>query len=147
MRLQGRSNEDISALIEAVNKTGKAFLITTDLAGQTVARIACGGFMTQVAFSPSVGTCGNLWGICGESVGPCEEFVGPCGRSVGPGEQPWQLQCSRVLLAYHAWCLYTLGRNQHNLACHIVLCIACREPSDSDQKGMQMPMDAAEVHE
>ena len=48
-RLQGHSNEDTSALIEAVNKTGKAFLITTDLAGQTVARIACGGFKTQVA--------------------------------------------------------------------------------------------------
>ncbi|CAK0731796.1 hypothetical protein CVIRNUC_000044 [Coccomyxa viridis] len=46
-RLKGRSNEDTSALIEAFNKTGKAFLITTDLAGQTVARIACGGFMTQ----------------------------------------------------------------------------------------------------
>ena len=56
VRLQGRSNEDTSALIEAVNKTGKAFLITTDLAGQTVARIACGGFMTQVASGPSVGT-------------------------------------------------------------------------------------------
>ena len=49
LHLQGHSNEDTSALIEAVNQTGKAFLITTDLAGQTVARIACGGFMTQVA--------------------------------------------------------------------------------------------------
>ena len=66
MRSQGRSNEDTSALIEAVNKTGKAFLITTDLAGQTVARIACGGFMTQVAPRPSVGTCVNLWEIYGD---------------------------------------------------------------------------------
>lgn len=82
MRSQGRSNEDTSALIEAVNKTGKAFLITTDLAGQTVARIACGGFMTQVASGPSVGPCGesvgpvedlwDLWGICWTPWGICE---------------------------------------------------------------------------
>ena len=74
MHAQGRSNEDTSALIETVNKTGKAFLITTDLAGQTVARIACGGFMTQVSSRPCVGICGK----------------------------PWRLQCSRPPLAYHA---------------------------------------------
>lgn len=46
--LQDGKNEDTSALIETVNRTGKAFLITTDLSGRTVARIACGGFLTQV---------------------------------------------------------------------------------------------------
>jgi len=45
--VQDGKNEDTSALIETVNKSGKAFLITTDLSGRTVARIACGGFLTQ----------------------------------------------------------------------------------------------------
>ena len=85
VRSQGRSNEDTSALIEAVNKTGKAFLITTDLAGQTVARIACGGFMTQVAS-----------GI------PVEIYGKPC----------W-LQCSRPPLAEYAWYLNNAGQPHH----------------------------------
>ena len=50
--MQDAKNEDTAALIETVNKTGKAFLITTDLAGRTVARIACGGFLTQVRGFP-----------------------------------------------------------------------------------------------
>ena len=49
---QDGKNEDTSALIETVNKTGKAFLITTDLSGRTVARIACGGFLTQACGLP-----------------------------------------------------------------------------------------------
>lgn len=49
---QDAKNEDTSALIETVNKTGKAFLITTDLSGRTVARIACGGFLTQAGGFP-----------------------------------------------------------------------------------------------
>ena len=49
---QDGKNEDTSALIETVNKTGKAFLITTDLSGRTVARIACGGFLTQACGFP-----------------------------------------------------------------------------------------------
>ena len=52
--MQDAKNKDTSALIETVNKTGKAFLITTDLAGRTVARIACGGFLTQVRCFPSL---------------------------------------------------------------------------------------------
>ena len=51
--MQDGKNEDTSALIETVNKTGRAFLITTDLSGRTVARIACGGFLTQACASPS----------------------------------------------------------------------------------------------
>jgi hypothetical protein len=50
--MQDAKSKDTAALIKAVNKTGKAFLITTDLAGRTVARIACRGFLTQLRCSP-----------------------------------------------------------------------------------------------
>ena len=45
--LQGPSGKETGALVDAVNKSGRAFMITTELSGRTVARFALGGAQTQ----------------------------------------------------------------------------------------------------
>ena len=47
MRVQGPQGNETAALVDAVNKSGLAFMITTELSGQTVARFAIGGAQTQ----------------------------------------------------------------------------------------------------
>ena len=44
---QGPSGKDTAALVDAVNSSGKAFMITTELSGRCVARFAIGGAQTQ----------------------------------------------------------------------------------------------------
>ena len=46
--LQNASNEDNAALLEAVNASGKAFLVHTDLGGRYTLRMAIGACHTQV---------------------------------------------------------------------------------------------------
>ena len=45
--VQGPSGKETGALVDAVNKSGRAFMITTELSGRTVARFALGGAQTQ----------------------------------------------------------------------------------------------------
>ena len=45
--LQGGSNEDNAVLLEAVNASGEAFLVHTDLGGRYTLRMAIGGTQTQ----------------------------------------------------------------------------------------------------
>ena len=47
MPWQGQSGKETAALVDAVNKSGKAFMITTELSGHCVARFAIGGAQTQ----------------------------------------------------------------------------------------------------
>lgn len=47
MHAQGPSGKETQALVDAVNHSGKAFMITTELSGRTVARFAIGGAQTQ----------------------------------------------------------------------------------------------------
>ena len=47
MLWQGQSGKETAALVDAVNKSGKAFMITTELSGRCVARFAIGGAQTQ----------------------------------------------------------------------------------------------------
>ncbi len=44
---QGPGNEATTELLERVNKSGKAFLVHTELSGRYVARMAIGGSLTQ----------------------------------------------------------------------------------------------------
>ncbi len=44
---QGASNEEAAALLAAVNITGRAFLVHTELGGRYVLRFAVGGARTQ----------------------------------------------------------------------------------------------------
>ncbi|CAL8468823.1 g8364 [Coccomyxa elongata] len=46
-RLRGPGNEATTELLERVNKSGKAFLVHTELSGRYVARMAIGGSLTQ----------------------------------------------------------------------------------------------------
>ena len=45
--MQGPSGKETGNLVDAVNKSGRAFMITTELSGCTVARFALGGAQTQ----------------------------------------------------------------------------------------------------
>lgn len=45
--MQDGSNEDNSALLEAVNASGEAFLVHTDLGGRYTLRMAIGSAQTQ----------------------------------------------------------------------------------------------------
>ena len=47
LTLQGGSNEENAALLEAVNASGKAFLVHTDLGGRYTLRMAVGSAQTQ----------------------------------------------------------------------------------------------------
>ena len=47
MLWQGQTGKETAALVDAVNKSGKAFMITTELSGRCVARFAIGGAQTQ----------------------------------------------------------------------------------------------------
>ena len=47
MHAQGQQGNETAALVDAVNQSGKAFMISTKLSGQTVARFAIGGAQTQ----------------------------------------------------------------------------------------------------
>ena len=44
---QGASNEEAAALLAAVNASGRAFLVHTELSGRYVLRFAVGGAQTQ----------------------------------------------------------------------------------------------------
>ncbi|CAK0780080.1 hypothetical protein CVIRNUC_004931 [Coccomyxa viridis] len=45
--LKGPLGNETAALVDAVNQSGRAFMISTELSGQTVARFAIGGAQTQ----------------------------------------------------------------------------------------------------
>ena len=47
MHVQGPQGIETTALVDAVNKSGRASIIATELSGQTVARFAIGGAQTQ----------------------------------------------------------------------------------------------------
>ena len=47
VRVQGPQGNETAALVDAVNRSGRAFLISTELSGRTVARFAIGGAQTQ----------------------------------------------------------------------------------------------------
>ena len=47
LTMQGGSNEENAALLEAVNASGKAFLVHTDLGGRYTLRMAIGSAQTQ----------------------------------------------------------------------------------------------------
>lgn len=44
---QGASNQETAQLLDIVNRSGKAFLVHTELSGAAVARFAVGGAQTQ----------------------------------------------------------------------------------------------------
>ena len=47
MHAQGPLGNETAALVDAVSQSGRAFMISTELSGQTVARFAIGGAQTQ----------------------------------------------------------------------------------------------------
>ena len=47
MHAQGPLGNETAALVDAVNQSGRAFMISTELSGQTVARFAIGAAQTQ----------------------------------------------------------------------------------------------------
>ena len=47
LHAQGPQGTETAALVDAVNQSGRAFMISTELSGRTVARFAIGGAQTQ----------------------------------------------------------------------------------------------------